>query len=539
MNPGDGNAAGGRAGAGGGSSFRPARVWLAAFALSGVLYVATMAPGVLWQDSGLAQVRTLRRDFDGGLGLALAHPLYYAFTTTFQWIPVGEPAWRTNFVSAVFGAITIANLHLFLRLLLCRVIGPGRSAAWAAAIGATSLTVAHTFWQHCALAEVYTVTTALLTAELLCLERFTATRRGRWLVLLFFANGLGISNHMFAGLSLAVYAVLVLAELCRRRLPAVVLVAMLAAWCLGASIYLGMIVDRLAAGDSAGEVLRSALFGGAGGGGYAAKALNPLPGLRQLRDSVICLAMNYPTPLALLMIPGAAAIVRKRHDPTAAVVAGLAVIHLVFAVRYDVPDQFTFFIPTIVLLAVVLAFGVERFLRAGGRTRMAWAVAGALLPVAVYLPLPQVAREFGIGPGGAQEVPYRDAYTYFLHPWKFGEAGPRRFADEVLKTLAPDAFLWADGTAVRPVQYLKITQKRRPDVTVFPPLNPRDEEDGRFGRARLQPWLDDSRFYVVTPRVPYAPRWLLEEYELEQEGVVWRVVGLKGRAEPSVEAASD
>ena len=82
-----------------------------------VLYGITVAPGPLWQDSGMAQVRVLRHDLYGSLGLALSHPLYYVLAIAFQVLPFAESAFKTNLVSAVFGAVTVANVLLIVRLL--------------------------------------------------------------------------------------------------------------------------------------------------------------------------------------------------------------------------------------------------------------------------------------------------------------------------------------------------------------------------------------------------------------------------------------
>ncbi len=41
------------------------------------LYMATCAPGPLWQDSGMLQYRIWHNDIQGNLGLALSHPLYH------------------------------------------------------------------------------------------------------------------------------------------------------------------------------------------------------------------------------------------------------------------------------------------------------------------------------------------------------------------------------------------------------------------------------------------------------------------------------
>ncbi len=488
------------------------REYLLVLSAALVLYVTSAAPTVLWQDSGLAQVRVLQRDLVGGLGLALSHPLYYVLAIAAQALPLAESAFKTNLVSAVFGAVTVANLYLLLRRLTGRRGG--------AVTGALTLAVAHTFWQHCALAEVYTVSTALLTGELLCLRAFFATGRGRWLVLLAALNGLGISNHMLAVLSLACYGLLALWLLARRRVGAGTLAAAGSAWLLGAGLYLALIASRLAAGDGLAETIRSALFGT----GFAHNVLNVAPGLRQLRNSVLYLGLNFPTPTALLLIPGTLALLRLDQRPLRWCLLGLLALHLLWAVRYDVPDQYTFFIPSIVLLAVVIGLGADRFLAArGGGWRIV--VAGcALLPAAVYVALPSVARRAHLNLGLTRQVPYRDPYSYFLQPWKTGYRGAERFAREAAELLPDGALLVADGTTVRPIQYFQLTGRWPGGVAVYPPLP-------RSGRRRppLRPQdvagpLAAGRLFVVTPQPGYCPDWLLEQCSFSPHGLLYRAL---------------
>src|SRR5687768_15446425 len=121
---------------------KPGKAWILVLFLAGIVYVISLAPGPVWQDNGLIQCRVLRRDLFGQLGLALSHPLYYVIAIAFQALPFGESAYRTNLVSAVFGAITVANIFLLLALMTGRRLP--------AVAGALSVGVAHTFWQHAA-----------------------------------------------------------------------------------------------------------------------------------------------------------------------------------------------------------------------------------------------------------------------------------------------------------------------------------------------------------------------------------------------------
>jgi hypothetical protein len=86
--------------------------------VAAVLYIATCAPGPLWQDSGMYQYRIWHNDIEGMLGLALSHPLYHIIGIGVKYIPLGEFAYRVNLISAIAAAFTIANLFLLLRLWL-------------------------------------------------------------------------------------------------------------------------------------------------------------------------------------------------------------------------------------------------------------------------------------------------------------------------------------------------------------------------------------------------------------------------------------
>jgi hypothetical protein len=493
------------------------RAYLLVLGLALVLYGVSVAPGVLWGDSGMAQVRVLRHDLWGHLGLALSHPLYYLIAFAFQVVPLGESALRTNLVSVVFGAVTVANVYLLLRLTVREPV--------AAAVGTISLAVAHTFWQHCALAEVYTVSTALLTVELLCLIRHLRGGSAWWLVLLLAVNGLGVSNHLLALLNLPVWGILLLVLAIRRQVGVGTLVAGALAWLAGASPYLALVVAQLVAGEPAGDVLRSALFGEV----YARNVLNVEVTFSQLGKSVMYLGLNFPTPAALLGLLGLAALRRLEPRRVALVLAALLVIHLLWAVRYDVPDQYTFFIPGIVVFAVWIGVGAGRLLAGRSRRWQALAVFLASLPIVVYIFLPATLARLDIGLGAREDIPHRDGLRYFLWPWKTGDMGAQRFAEEVLETLPRGSILLADGTTAPPLHYLQQTGASGEQVEVRPAVGARltaywpDVADVRAA-------LEAGRVYVVSPTRSNSPRWVREACEVERAGPVYRVIW-RGEAE--------
>jgi hypothetical protein len=499
------------------------REYFVALVLAAIFYGVSVAPGPLWQDSGLAQVRVLQRDLTGHLGLALSHPLYYVLAVAAQGFPLGESAFKTNLVSALFGALTIANVFWLLRLMTDRV---------SATVGAVSLAVSHTFWQHAALAEVYTVSTALLSCELLALWQFHRTGRPYWLALLMLANGLGLSNHLLALLSLACYAVLGTYLLTKRRINWRTCGAAALAWLLGAGLYLWLVGIELRSGSDWRDVARSALFGTT----YARNVLNTHIGLTLLGRSAMTLVLNYPTPTALLALLGAAALRYVQPRWFAATLGGLTALHLLWAIHYDVPDQYTFFIPSLVLISILIGLGTARFRSWGmadattntaaprGRDRLrdVLLVAAAAAPALVYVPLPKIMRDLNAPLGVQRELPFRDDYAYFLHPWKTGENGPLRFAHRVIEILPPGSVIIADSTAVRPLHYLDLTGRWPASIRVFPPPGGGDENFPRPDDLAAE--LAAGRVFVVTPREKYCPDWLLRDCVFRPHDIVFRAL---------------
>ncbi len=477
------------------------REYFLTLACAGGLYLVTVAPGLLWQDSGLAQIRVLQRDLTGELGLALAHPLYYVCAIAFQALPFESAAYKTNLVSAVFAAVTVAQVYLLVFLVTKR--------RFAGVMAAVSICVAHTFWQHAALAEVYSLSMALLVTEFICLQRFSETRRGHWIVLTFLLNGLGVSNHLLAILNLAFLGPYLLWLIASRRISIGTAVQVPIAWIIGASLYLGLIAQQWFSGQPFLAVIQDAL-----GGGYSKNVMNLVPNFKR---TILYLGMNFPTPTALLALVGVAALPRLRPRSTAAALGAYLAIHLFWGMRYNVPDQFVFFIPAETLIAIMIGIGAVRV-----RWRP-WlkhcAILAALAPVIVYYFLPDVARQFNVADLERREVPYRDAYQFFLWPWKVGDDGAERFGRAAIAEAEAGSFLLLDSTTVRPLHYLLLSEGVPKGLTIWPYLSDRGEHPER---AELAPLIAAGRLYVVSPAPGYLPQWLLDECSFEKGFVLYR-----------------
>lgn len=474
--------------------------------LAAVVYYLSVAPGVLWQDSGLAQLRVLRGDFTGQLGLALAHPLYYMVASAFQYLPFADSAFKTNLVSPTCAAVTVANVYL----LLVWLLPADRAGRWGAGIGTAAVALAHTFWQHAALAEVYTLTTCILTFELLALTRFAQTGSIRWYLLGWFLNGLECSNHMLAVLTAAAVVVWSVVLIRQGRIKPVHLLPAVALWLVGnlPYEYLGYVAWQ--GGESLGAVVHSMLFGR-----YRDAVFNLQIDKRLLLMAGGAIVLNFPTPNILLIPAGLVKAVQHVESRIILLLILATTFHLAFAVRYNVPDVPTFFIVPTLLLTIWLAAGASWLI--GRKPRLATPILLlALTNPLVYACLPTICGN--IFARYTDPVPYRNEATYFFWPWKTGYTGPQRFAHEVFTVVPQSAIVIADDTTARPVRYYQEFQHRRIDVHVVadPCKNtPPDQKP-----ACLEALLRSRPVFVARPA---RYRYIRDHFTLIPTGCIYKV----------------
>lgn len=493
---------------------RTTLAYLAVFCVAGAVYAISCAPGALWQDSGLIQLRVWHNDVEGFLGLAISHPLFYLVAIPSKLIPFGSFAHRVNLVSALAAALAVANLYLLVRL-------------WAgkdfpALIAAATLALSHTFWQHASIAETYTLWTALFLGELVVLLQYSKTGRTRYLYALGLLNGLALAVHMLAVIPLACYAVLVvvMVKRGRLRLTDVGIVALL--WIVGALPYEYLIVRRMLQSGEVLATLASAAFGDR----WQSDVLRTAVSWRIVKENLLLVVLNFPTPNVLLPVIGGFALCRMRAvSAFRCVVAAVLALFFLFAFRYTVADRYAFFIPFYAVVCVLTGAGVHFVRERLPQPVVAAVIVGAaLLPVAIYVIAPTVARRMDVAIGTRADIPYRDDYRYFLRPWKTGENGPDRFAREALDAVGPDAVIYADTTTVAPLLLIQEVEGRRRDVKIVTGIvssrgAPPYEADS------FEQLLDSRPIYVTSNQPGYAPRFVLGACDLRRTGPLWQVVG--------------
>jgi len=383
-----------------------------------------------------------------------------------------------------------------------------------------TLALSHTFWQQAAMPEVYNLSMALLLLELVILFQYAKTEQLRWLYGLAFVNGLAMANHMFASIPLACYLVLVVMLMLRRRITARQILATAFLWILGAGPYEYLIIKDIALRGDFWQTMSSAAFGVS----YKDNVLNVSLSGRIIKENFVWMALNFPTPNALLAFVGIFAIhssCRKRWF--ANIILALSVLFLLFAFRYTVVDRYVFFIPFYCMASILIGVGAASFLSRRRNKIIGRAmIVLSLLPIPAYIAAPAVAERLKVMTR-PRTIPYRNDYTYFLRPWKTGDRGAEQFAVEAFNTVEPNAVIVADATTSPPLLYVQEVKAERPDVKII----------SRIGSTVGAPQLDEQTIgkllaeravYVVSPTKKYCPDFLLDDrFTFQQAGPIWRV----------------
>ena len=359
------------------------------FAAFFALYALTAQRGTGWGDSAEFQDWVLNHsEFVCGPQFSNAHPLYVAFCRV---VATGSP-YGVTLVSSFFGAFAVVGLCLCTRRPALAILFGLSQMPW---------------WLSC-VAEVQTMSLAMtafetwLVATGLALVRDGSAKSGAArLCAAALLSGVHLSVHNFALLALPVYAVLA-----ARALPVAALFAAAACWAAGASVWLYNAFVR-----GLGDVLF---------GAYGGKVFGLLPGnWTETGFNFFIAALSFVVPVALAWwnarSSGLKAVLRRGIASDHAWILALFAVNLVFWIRYFVPDQSQFLLPTLFYSYVLLKdVAISR------NRLVALALMQVVLPVFAYsavsqLPVPEERR--GLHDG-------RDDARYFTIPWRCPEGMP-------------------------------------------------------------------------------------------------------------------
>ena len=423
---------------------------LAAFLVPLLLYLDTLAPTVLTYDSGMLQTKA----YTLGIGHPTGYPTFILLGKLFTYLPFGDVAYRVNLSSAVYAALA----SLFVCLAARRLLSGGRHApnsalaAAASALAAVSFAVGPSLWSQAVVTEVYTLNALLVAATLHALLVWRETGSKKRLYLASFLAGLAMTAHMTSGLLLPTTLVFVRLARPGTLKSGAARVRMAAAFLAGLSPYLYL--PLRAAMDPVMNYGDASTFLGffdlISGGPYKGQMLafgpSELPGRLFMYGDL--LAGQFSPLLLAAAVVGVWAFLRADRAALALLgVFGLG--SLAYALEYDIHDIAVYFVPSYLVVALLLAVGLHSLTTGAGALlerfspRARYATPLILVPAILALAL--------VVPETHRAVDQSENLV------------TRRLVEVVVEETEPGATVYG-GRALSALYYVQLVEGRRPDL---------------------------------------------------------------------------
>jgi hypothetical protein len=428
---------------------------LCVFALAFVVYLATIAPTVVWGDSASLAVSVARERLS--FGTAGDHPLFVLLGRAVLPFP-GELAFKLNLLTAALGALALA----FVYAATARLGGSRLGGAGAA----VAMGFSHTFWHYSVITGVRTLNVLFLAVLIWMLAEWRA--RGAppsGLIVPALVFALGLTNHLVLLLALPGLVLFVVAsrpDLFRRK-------ATLLALVVPAALLASVLVSSEAGRAAAHRVW----YGPPPVFHYVVHWPAPMDLARELGFYALYLAYQFPGPALVLGFLGCRALLREDKWAALALLLVAAVNGGVFVKTTEWASlgstKVTFYLYDYLVFAVFAGLGLAAVARrAGPLAGRCLLAAAAVLPVGVYAAAPGATAMLGMDPVRARDLPYRDEARFFLTPSKRGDVSARRYGEEVDRVARPGATIVADFTPMAVLRYLRDVEGWRPDLALAP-----------------------------------------------------------------------
>lgn len=475
-------------------------VWIAAAAF----YLCSVCPTIGFGDTALLIDAMLRANINSHVN---NHPLTVALGWLCTALPFGNPAFRANLLSVIFGAATVANLFICFRMYGAQV----SVAAAVAAVAAAS----HSLWWHSTIVENYAVTAALVSLCYLLLTHFDQRGAARSLVMASFFAALSVFNHVQNGfLCLAVGVVGVVAWM-RGQVRFATIVGCAVAAIAGLSPWVLLVLKDAGHGRGVADALNQAFFG------KFQDTFFSEPFARAIYE--VAYLLWWQSPLGIMSVGALLGVVQcirvRGFRPT--LVGMLTHIGLTIGVfaGYSTWDRFAFMLAGFVGLFYFAGVGLAG---AAGAARsgvvrscvVVWCSLSVVVGAGLYAAVVPLARDplsvWSRRYSGAYSAHLYDQAEYIANPNKRGYVEVERFAHDLFATLPEGAtFLDDDSRTYYPLaDYFQRHLGLRKDLSILL-VNSWGFSDWGLSNDDLSRVVErayqlNKPFYVAATGAPYA-----------------------------------
>ncbi len=416
-------------------------------------YLRTMRPTFGWGDSS----ELITAAYFLGVGHAPGYPTWMLLAYPFSHLPIGDVAFRVNFMTALFGAIAVALLYL----LYIRICG-SRPAAFIAAL---TFAFSATFWDQTTEAEVYTLHVCLATTILLIVLAWRSHQNERTadhrLFLLAWVIGISLGNHALTMLMIPAILCFIWAEKGLRFFTRRRVLTCAAFFLLGLSIY---VYEPIRALDNPPPHLNNPhnlieMWAQltAPGARHAMFDRGLLVPLQRVIMYLYRLGAEFQLAGCALALFGLGLLWRKDRRLTV-LLSLIALFDIAYSVNFSIFDIYVYFLPLHLVWAAFLAVGAKGTLDLAQRL---------MTKVPERFVSPSPVWRYGPAVALLMALPMMQFTTHFNLVDGSQDYGSERFARAVVKQVEPGALILADWWAIAPIGYLKYIEGQRQDLVMF------------------------------------------------------------------------
>jgi len=438
------------------STLRKRAGWLA-FVSPLVIYTLTLCPTVFWDDAG----ELIAAAYILGIPHPPGHPLYVIIGKLFTLIPVGSIAWRVNFMSAFFGAL---SCFLVYKIIDDR-LGRRPWGPVAALGGAFFFAFAPTVWEQATVAETTTLHCFFMMLVTLLVFRLVSggtvwKNETRSLCLLAFLFGLSLTNHVAGIFFFPAIAFTLILKFRTRVFAPRLLLGMFVSFCAGLLVYAYLPLRSLmdpAIDWGNPESLRNFIWV------VTAKQYSPnLIAKPNVFVIIAGLMMKGQEMLRQFTFIGCAlatvGVWRLAREDRRALAFSLLVIGILFYIGLNSAFISAYFVPALALMSVWIGVGIQQMF--DWASRLSEKIEAAAIGSALRRSMCAALAATFVLPLGIHFADMdRSDHTYAL-----------RYGEKLLERLPEGtAFFTSDGYALFILWYLIYCENRRPDVAVIDP----------------------------------------------------------------------
>lgn len=472
---------------------------LGSLSLFGLIYLATLAPGLLPADNGEFQLV--------GATLGVAHPpgfpLYTLLSKLMTWLPLAATAaYKINLLSAITSLITLGLVYLSVFHLTRKHLASGTAVI--------ALGTATTFWAQATTANIRSLTALFAALAIFALIRHQQekTHTDRYLILLAAALSFGFTHHLslaFMGLIFGLCLLLIdpgfLRTPSRWKRPFLAALAGLLPllylpWRAGA--------DVPGTNDSLNTLsgfLNHFLALGFQGDFFYFRQPEVLWPRLQVMGNV--LTFQFSSWLLVGALVGFAWLLR-RNWRLGLLLGGSFTLHTLVTATYRAPQTVEYMLPAYVPLAICVGLA-SGTLNAFARQRPIFRQVGGLTATAVLLTA-------AVAQGWQHWPSYR---------WLHQVEDARDYAQTILDGAPTNSLILANWHWATPLWYLQTVEGQRPDVTIdyVPPSEGiysqtwvnQIEAGLANGRSVVTTFIDEAAYSELPPAEPLGEALLFPQ----------------------------